>query len=87
MKEGVSKIRREPWNEFAYLELTIIEPGTLGAKERMMGPWTHLYDVGQHLGGEEPIPILGLEAGLDEPVWEAWEKPENFDERIAAAAN
>jgi hypothetical protein len=48
-KQGISKIRKPEWNEFAYLEIELLEDGNIGA-------WCKLYDYAGS-GSYEPINI------------------------------
>jgi hypothetical protein len=66
--EGVTKMRREPWNPYAYVELTATGEDKDG--KRFHGPWVTLHDI-----RSEPFKILITEIGATEPVWEPWHPP------------
>lgn len=68
LKEGVTRIRRDPWNEYAFIELYSIDG-------EHYGPWVKVYDIVNRFGGEDPITILALSCDLDKPIWELWVDP------------
>jgi hypothetical protein len=74
IKEGVTKFRCDPWNEFAYITLTIV---TLKDGTKAYGPWAQLYDIPQYRGEEPPITVPAWGGGFesDSPIWEAWVDP------------
>ena len=69
LKEGVTRIRRDPWNEYAYLELN-------SRDGKHYGPWVNVYDVVNRFEGEDPSTVLAFGCDLDKPIWESWVDPE-----------
>lgn len=74
IREGVTKFRCDPWNEFAYITLDIV---TLKDGTKAYGPWAHLNDIPQYKGEEPPITVPAWDDsfGTDSPIWEAWVDP------------
>lgn len=72
VKAGHLRLRRDPWNEYAHIELMPIRDG--------YGPWVFLRDVGVPPDIPAEQKILSFEFPKD--GWEPWEPPDDV-ERIS----
>jgi len=67
-EEGHFKLRRDPWNKYAYIKLR-------SSDKKHFGPVVELYDAKQYFENEKPVEIFIFEIGHNEPIWEPWEDP------------
>ena len=71
VQEGVTRVRREPWEEHSFLELD-----TFDSKDgKHINPWGRIYGVQQYFEGMEPEAVLVVMEPLSDPVWEEWIDP------------
>jgi|SaaInlV_135m_DNA_1039713.scaffolds.fasta_scaffold134754_1 hypothetical protein len=71
-KQGHNKLRREPWNKHAHVEVSRMKAGVLGNAEDSMGPWVTMRDI--HYEGDPPVfekKFLVTQVP-DDDSWEPW---------------
>ena len=70
VRDGVTKIRREPWEPYSYLEVDVLFKG-----KPFIGPWCRVYGAVDYFEGADPETVLLLGEPISDPVWEPWVDP------------
>ncbi len=74
VKQRVRRIRCDPWNKYAHVEIDLYESGH-------HGPWVTLHDVyDPERDGpfEKKYLVMQIIPDADAVGWEPWEPPEDY---------